>query len=317
MNAHPTFGRLASALVLSLVAAPSFGQCSDDSFEPNDVCQAATLTSIGLHTDLTVNATDDDWYRIVVPSGRMLEVFVYGIGLDLTLFDTSCVGAIVSQGSSYVSATHEGSGNKTYYLRAVVTTAQPCVDYEIELRLLSGFQNFCRGNGGESPGCTDCPCNNNASTLNGGCTNGSGTSAILAPAGFSSVTNPTLNFRLFDGNPDTFAVLLSGDRRAPGNPANPCFGTGSGIVVSTFDGLRCVIGDVRRHGTRPTDAGGDVGLTNNRWGPPNGPVGGLISQGGFVSGQSRFYQVVYREDPALSCGTGLNTSQGVHVIIFP
>lgn len=291
--------------------------CGPDAFEPNNCCDMAAELSEGQHSG-TLQSGNDDWYSITINSGRTLEIHATtSENLQLFLWE-DCFATAVENSPSRVRATNEQPGSKTYLLQVFSTSpANECFDYQLFVDVLQGFENFCRGDGGNGMGCTDCPCGNNTGGGNGGCLNGAGQSALLAPAGFSSVSIPTLNFRLFGGNPNTLAVLLSGDNRAPGNVANPCFGLGTGGLAASFDGLRCTVGAIQRHGNRPTDASGNVGVTNNRWGPPNAPVAGLIAQGGFVAGQTRYFQAVYRELPTLMCGTGLNTSQGVHVIIFP
>ncbi|MEM7516136.1 MAG: hypothetical protein AAF368_04320 [Planctomycetota bacterium] len=178
--------------------------------------------------------------------------------------------------------------------------------------------SFCRGDGGDGGACTPCPCGNEAPAgTQGGCLNAVGGSAELLASGSPSAANDTLRMEMRCGSPNTFAILSSGASRAPGNAANPCFGLDSGLQSPVFDGLRCAVQAVQRHGTRPTDANGDVGVTTNGWGPPNGPAGGLMAQGGFLAGQTRHYQVVYREDVAAGCMRGQNTTQGVTLTFLP
>lgn len=63
---------------------------------------------------------------------------------------------------------------------------------------------------------------------------------------------------------------------------------------------------------------GDVGFTNSPWGGEGGPpVGIAVAGGGFMPGQVRFFQVVYRDDPMAQCMRGLNTSQAVCVTFVP
>ncbi len=182
----------------------------------------------------------------------------------------------------------------------------------------SVFPERCNGDGGDQQGCSDCPCANNATAGTiGGCLNSTGNSARLQGSGTPSVSADTLRFELTGAPPTAFTILNSGDQVAPANMANPCFGQMSGVQASTFDGLRCAVMNTRRHGGRPADANGNVGLTNNGWGPPSGPPIGLIAQGGFVAGQTRHYQVIYREDPLAGCMRGLNTSQAVSVLFVP
>ena len=181
--------------------------------------------------------------------------------------------------------------------------------------------DFCNGDGGDQMGCSDCPCGNNAAagTL-GGCINQSGLSARLLQSGSPSVTTADpndLRFEMSGGNPNTLAVLTSGDNLAPQNMMNPCFGLGSGVQSAALDGLRCAVGNTQRHGGRPMDASGDVGLTNNGWGGSSGPAPNIAAQGGFVSGQTRYFQVFYRADALQGCMNGQNTTQASAVTFVP
>ncbi len=187
-----------------------------------------------------------------------------------------------------------------------------------------GYASFCNGDGGDQLGCTDCPCTNNALAGSvGGCLNSAGKPTQLAASGSASVSLPTmstsdLRFALSDAPANAFCILNSGDSIAPGGMANPCFGLGSGVQAASFDGLRCAVMNTRRHGGRSADASGNVGVTNNPWGGEGGPPVGLaIAGGGFLSGQTRFFQVIHRDDPLLSCMRGLNTSQAVQVTFTP
>ncbi len=99
---------------------------------------------------------------------------------------------------------------------------------------------------------------------------------------------------------------------------NPCFGMNSGAQAMQFDGLRCAVTNTRRHGGRSADAMGDVGVTNAPWGGEGNPMVGIANAGtGFVAGQTRYFQVINRDDPLLSCMRGLNTSQAVEVTFTP
>lgn len=97
-----------------------------------------------------------------------------------------------------------------------------------------------------------------------------------------------------------------------------CFGLSSGAQAMQFDGLRCAIVNTRRHGGRLSDSNGDVGVTNDPWGGEGGPpVGIAVAGAGFAAGQTRYFQVINRDDPLLSCMRGLNTSQAVEVVFSP
>lgn len=184
--------------------------------------------------------------------------------------------------------------------------------------------DFCSGDGGDQMGCTDCPCgNNSAPGTVGGCINSGGGSTQLQGTGDTSVSLPSgsltdLRFGLSFAPPSSFCILNSGDALAPTNPANPCFGFDTGAQSVSFDGIRCAVQNTQRHGGRSADVNGDVGVTNNPWGGEGPPAAGLaVAFGGFMAGQTRYFQVIHRDDPLLVCMRGLNTSQAVQVNFTP
>ncbi len=186
------------------------------------------------------------------------------------------------------------------------------------------YPDSCNGDGGNQMGCTNCPCANNAPAGTvGGCLNSAGTAARLEASGSSSVSIPSgstsdLRFGLTGAPGNAFCILNSGDAVAPGNMANPCFGLDSGAQATAFDGLRCAIMNTRRHGGRSANALGEVGTSVNPWGGEGGPPIGIAKAGaGFAAGQTRYFQVVNRDDALLVCMRGLNTSQAVEVTFTP
>lgn len=218
---------------------------------------------------------------------------------------------VQATGASWVSSTLDDVAGNTV------------IDAYGEFPLPAG-ESFCFGDGGPQPGCTSCPCGNDAApgTL-GGCLNGVSQSARLLSSGTPSASSDTTRFQVAGANPSTFGILVSGGARLPNNPANPCFGLDSGINSISLDGLRCVGDGVIRHGSRATDPAGDIGFGNNGWGPPSGPVGGLLAQGNavlpgsFAVGSTRHFQVFYREDALLVCQRGQNTTDAVSVKVLP
>jgi hypothetical protein len=190
------------------------------------------------------------------------------------------------------------------------------VDTVFLMDLMENIAPYCFGDGGDQMGCSDCPCGNNASpgTL-GGCLNSNGTAAQLLAFGTASLSSEDLCMGMISANPGTFAVLSSGDAQAPANPANPCFAQnpGSGIQSTSLDGLRCVVQNVLRHGSRAIDANGDVGLTT----PPWGYCTNFPNSAGFMIGQTRYFQSIYREQDMLVCQTGQNTTQGKGITFLP
>lgn len=171
----------------------------------------------------------------------------------------------------------------------------------------SGIQR-CFGSGQAVP----CPCGNNAAAANSGCTHSasSGQGAVLRHRGRSRASEDSLSFVVFGAVPFSTAILVSGDNALPA--ANP----GAGIPFG--DGLRCVGGNLIRHDTR------NLGSTGAAyWGiatipsAPSFPPEGLIAQGGYSVGQTRHWQVIYRDDPTAGCGSGINSSQSIELTISP
>lgn len=172
------------------------------------------------------------------------------------------------------------------------------------------FTDVCNGDGGDQQGCTGCPCGNNAApgTI-GGCLNSASTSGRLIAAGQNSVSPGALVFEARELPPTAVAILTSGSALAPTNMANPCFGLDSGARSIHFDGLRCAVQGVRRHDLRVSDASGAIGLTTEGWGTQ--PISNFPP---LMSGQTRHFQVVYRDSVGVLCASGLNTTQAISIL---
>lgn len=180
--------------------------------------------------------------------------------------------------------------------------------------------DLCFGDGGDGLGCSPCPCGNEVpqGTVSG-CQNPTGIGVTLQVSGNHSVTDDTLRFTAVGFPNGSNALLMSGTSVHPANPMHACFGLESGIQSMFFDGLRCLAGNIRRHGLRTANASGEIGLVSNSngWGPPDNPAGGLIAHAGFVPGETVNFQVIYRTVHSQGCGTGKNTSQVVRLTIQP
>ncbi len=272
---------------------------------------AACVSTIGTVTNFTVSpcGPSEPYDQCgTLYSGIVCLFFLDDAGNSLTLgepvpfnvFDRFRVQGKLLQGSNCVSTTGT----------VVAITATPCAD--------ATGDGYCYGNGGVTPACTPCPCGNDSSPLGiAGCENSTGRGCELRGSGNPSLSADTLRFEAVGVLPSTFGILTSGVTRQPENPLNPCFGLDSGVQAPVLDGLRCAGGALLRHGTRGSDAAGDIGVSNPGWGPPNGPAGGLLSHGRFAVGQTRHYQLYYRENSLLGCGTSRNTSQGVSITAQP
>ena len=210
----------------------------------------------------------------------------------------------------------EGANNTLFFGSGATqnNTNPPSGLVDVDPPAAPAFGEACNGDGGDQMGCSDCPCNNNApqGTV-GGCLNSAGTSARLNPSGTDSIAAADLRFEASGVAPNNSCVLTSGNALAPANAASPCFGLNSGVTAIQLDGLRCVVQGVLRHGVRPSDSNGDVGITTNGWGTPNG----FFNFSAFVSGGTKHFQIIHRDDSSQVCMRGQNTSQAVSVTFTP
>lgn len=267
---------------------------------------------------------DDPYLAEYVGTGRATAVGLAAgpDGLYMTELYADDGGFPTQSGARLLRIRHTGGGdcneNGVSDVCEIATGEASDLDGDMIPDECSGSGVFCSGDGGDQAGCTDCPCGNNAlpGTV-GGCLNTAGRSARILATGLASASADTLRIELEGGVPNTFAVLTSGASRAPANAQNPCFGLDSGLTSAILDGLRCVVQSTQRHGSRAIDAAGDVGATTPGWGPPNGPPGGILAQGGFGAGQTRHFQVFYREDDQAGCMTGVGTSDAVTAVVQP
>ena len=79
-----------------------------------------------------------------------------------------------------------------------------------------------------------------------------------------------------------------------------------------FDGLRCVTGGLMTHGARRITFTGEA---SGGFGTAAGPAGGILQQGGFSAGQTRYFFAAFRTFTNESCGQGQNSSNAVEVTI--
>lgn len=149
---------------------------------------------------------------------------------------------------------------------------------------------YCFGDGSG----TVCPCGNPAGA-DEGCANSTGIGATALADGSTSVGADDVTFgghNLLPGQP---ALLFSGNNAVNG---------GNGVIFG--DGLRCAGSSVKRLGVRVPDALGDA-----TWGP------GLAPAGQWGAGDTRRFQVWYRDPNASPCGSNFNLSHGVEITFTP
>jgi hypothetical protein len=150
----------------------------------------------------------------------------------------------------------------------------------------SSSTSFCFGDGTG----TNCPCANNGGAGEG-CANGGGAGATLLSTGSASVS--IADFGLSASN-------LIGSQ--PGLYFQGNNAINAGLGISFGDGLRCAGGGVIRLQVRFSDANGSSSTTAD-----------LVTTGGVVPGDTKRYQIWYRDPLASPCGTLFNLSNGVEL----
>ena len=149
---------------------------------------------------------------------------------------------------------------------------------------------FCFGDGSG----TACPCGNTGGAGEG-CANGAGSGGALIATGSSSVAAADL--------------VLSGSGLIPSQPGlyfqgNNAINGGTGTQFG--DGLRCVGGGVIRLQVRFAGGAGASSTTVD-----------LIAKGGVVPGDTKRYQLWYRDPVSSPCGALFNLTNGIERTFQP
>ncbi|MBL4771990.1 MAG: hypothetical protein JKY61_12830 [Planctomycetes bacterium] len=101
---------------------------TDDSFEPNQSCAAATPLSQGVLLDLTVRASDADYFSFTVPQGVTAQVRPIGF-VNVELLDASC-NAIPNSSGFY---TNSGSAPVQVFALVTPLPSTGCNNYSLSL----------------------------------------------------------------------------------------------------------------------------------------------------------------------------------------
>jgi hypothetical protein len=187
----------------------------------------------------------------------------------------------------------DGNGNEDY---AVLTNQGGWDDMALDgSMLVSGFyveyegtqtSVYCHGDGSGTP----CPCGNSGN--NGeGCANGGGSGGMLRSTGSTSV--------------GTGDLVLTGDQLIANQPGlyfqgNNAINSGNGNPFG--DGLRCAGGGVIRLQVRFASSSGSSQTSVN-----------IPATGGIAAGDTKRFQLWYRDPNTSQCGASFNLSNGLEI----
>lgn len=149
---------------------------------------------------------------------------------------------------------------------------------------------FCYGDGSGAI----CPCGN-VGALGEGCRHSAGSGAILDAVGSPVVPADDILFHGAQLPPLKSTILFTGPETLNGGMGN-LFG----------DGLLCAGGAIKRLALAFSDSSGDVSF---------GP--GLGAEGGWIAGDTRRFQIWYRDPQGSPCGGGFNLTNGLEIVFVP
>jgi hypothetical protein len=119
-------------LDIALAPDPCFG-ASDDAMEDNDTCLTAGTMAIGVHTNLFVSTSDEDYYSITIPTDEILTITETNLSGDTTLdlYDSTCTD-LGFFGGTYTNST---GAPETVILQVVanVTGGLSCATYDLDV----------------------------------------------------------------------------------------------------------------------------------------------------------------------------------------
>jgi len=202
-------------------------------------------------------------------------------------------------------ANNPGSPDEDYNVLLYVTSARDCNNNGIadDIDIAEGTSSdldldglpdecgagtpFCFGDGTGVP----CPCGNFGGT-NEGCANSAGSGAVLFTTGSSSVAADDLGLSVSQIPPNKPGLAFAGKNQL------------NGLLFG--DGIRCAGGQLKRFGVRSTNGNGEA-----TWGP------NLGTSGFWIAGDTRYFQIWYRDPNGSPCGNNFNISSAVAVTFTP
>lgn len=226
------------------------------------------------------------------------EVFPGGTGRRVEVLWNDSVMLLQEDGPVHLVQIVDGENRVAYRDDEGALTLYGPVGLAVDPVRRGTILPLCGGDGALVP----CPCGNDSTDEFEGCLNSTGVGARMTWSGTTSVTDADLCLDVTGAPPASFCFLASG------SVALPAVSPGAGVQHA--DGLRCIGQNLQRHGVRPTDASGAT-VTSF------GSTVSLAAQGALQPGVTRYFQVIYRDDPRLVCQSGRNATGALAVLGLP
>lgn len=296
------------SLQLGLAIDPCLDPSSEDAFEDGDTCATAAPLADGSYDDRFVSKYDRDVYAIRLAPGGTLDATLECVptnGLVIMSLYDDAPGACLNpafrlesaegpQAIKSLSHTNATGGEVTYYLDVELWAQhhEDCNTYDLDLVTTGGVDGVptCVGDGSHDDGAgpVACPCGNESTPGAGrGCRNSLGIGAILTATGTSVVAADDLALHVASARPGQPAVLIQGATR---------------IATPFRGGILCTGSPTERVEVLTLDAAGAAST-----------VSSLVTEGNVSVGDTRHYQVWYRDPGSGACLAGSNLSSGLSV----
>ena len=251
-----------------------------------------------LMDDIMYTTATTGYFSITGLSDGSYQIYTYAMAPDSNAFltDVTVIGSpdgTQAVGGDFCLGFVHLATHAIHNVDVVGGNAQIDVAVNLSFTSLNGMQiiqtaggsagtAYCFGDPGS------CPCNNNGSA-DSGCANGSGAGGVLGSSGSNSIASDDL--------------VLSGSGLIANQPGlyfqgNNAINAGSGIQFG--DGLRCAGGGVIRLQVRFAGGAGASSTTAN-----------LVVTGGVVPGDTKRYQLWYRDPGSSPCGALFNLTNGI------
>lgn len=244
------------------------------------ICEDADISADGRHVTFSSMASN----LVAGDTNNIRDIFVHDRLLGLTVRSSlHSMGAEANDFNTQPSISGDG---KVVVFDSRATNlvggdTNGVSDVFVRDRAIGGGGVTCGGGGATDP----CPCGNTGA-VGEGCRNSGGRGALLGLYGTISMAQDDLRFVAEQMSPNKPAMLFAGDSIM-----------GGGIGVPFGDGLRCVGSPIVSLGFRLTDWNGMA-----IWGP------GVSATHPWSAGETRHFQVFYRDLVSSPCGAAFNTT---------